>query len=260
MKQKQEKGRQRYSASCTYGNHRHSVHDTVQYDSVNTQRQTQSVPSSFGPSAERAASTGHLLDTHNALLQYLGDRFRTCLGVWLTHLTLPQKPVATKSVVSQVRLLGTHSSSRLVTPQQCPAMRVGHTSNSRVEESHVGLTSLLGDPDSSGRETSGSPSPPPQSTSIFEAMKTSPCVKLRQLLRTIWTEHPPARNTIDSTLRGSMNSSGTLKRKAFEKCKNCDEAYDVDCNTMGACRYHPGKTPTGPHNSTPCMVYLRSSE
>lgn len=226
---------------------------------MNTQRQTQSVPSSFGPSAERAASTGHLLGTHNALLKYLEDRFRTRLGVWLTHLTLPQKPVATKSVVSQVRL-GTHSPSRLVTPQQCPATRVGHTSNSRVEESHVGLTYLLGDPDSSGRETSGSPTPPPQSTVIFEAINTSPCVKLKQLLRTVWTAHPPARNTIDNTLRRSMNSSGTLKRKAFEKCKNCDEAYDVDCNTMGACRYHPGKASTGPRNLTTCLIYLRSSE
>ena len=58
----------------------------------------------------------------------------------------------------------------------------------------------------------------------------------------IWTKYPPARTIIDNTPRQSIDSSGTLKRKAFERCKNCGEAYDVEDNDMGDCRYHPGKS------------------
>jgi hypothetical protein len=104
-----------------------------------------------------------------------------------------------------------------------------------------GIDISLGDPDSSARETSGSPTPPPQNTTIFDAINTSPCVELKRLLWIIWTRYPSARTTIDNTLRRPMDSSGTLKRKAFEKCKNCGEAYDVEDNDMGDCRYHPGK-------------------
>jgi hypothetical protein len=104
-----------------------------------------------------------------------------------------------------------------------------------------GTDMSLGDLDSSARETSGSPTPPPQNTSIFDVINTSPCAEVKRLLRTIWAKHPLARTTIDDTLRRPIDKSGTLKRKAFEKCKNCGEAYDVEYNDMGDCRYHPGK-------------------
>ncbi|KAF2717534.1 hypothetical protein K431DRAFT_288492 [Polychaeton citri CBS 116435] len=101
------------------------------------------------------------------------------------------------------------------------------------------MSSSEDDVDSVDRETSGSPTPPPQSVSIQQAIEDAPPAELRRIVQNLWAGLPQARTVIDATLRRPLGNSSSLKRKAFEECKNCHETYDVEENEMGVCRYHP---------------------
>ena len=105
---------------------------------------------------------------------------------------------------------------------------------------HALSLSLTGTDDQSlsDRETVGSPSPPPQSASITEAINDAPAPELRKLVQRLWDHMSATRPLIDLTLMRPLGDTGDLKRKAFEECRNCQEYYDVDLNEMGACRYH----------------------
>lgn len=89
------------------------------------------------------------------------------------------------------------------------------------------------------RETSGSPTPPPQSASINQAIEDAPLAELKRLVQNLWADLPQSHTLIDAALRRPLGKSRKLKRKAFETCKNCHETYDVGENEMGMCRYHP---------------------
>jgi hypothetical protein len=107
------------------------------------------------------------------------------------------------------------------------------------------LNSVSGDDNSSARETSGSPTPPPQSISIQNAIDEAPAAELKRLVQRLLADVPQARPLIESTLlrplgNGESSSNG-LKRKATEECKNCKQFYQIEDNQKGVCRYHPCK-------------------
>lgn len=93
-------------------------------------------------------------------------------------------------------------------------------------------------------ETSGSPTPPPRSVGIEQAIDEAPAQELKKLVRRL-LDLPQARPLIDAALlrplgNGASSSNG-LKRKASEVCENCHHVYQVDTNKRGMCRYHPCK-------------------
>ncbi|KAF7185493.1 hypothetical protein HII31_13190 [Pseudocercospora fuligena] len=72
-----------------------------------------------------------------------------------------------------------------------------------------------------------------------EAITTAPEIRLRALLRNIVQRVPEAHAIATRTLLASTTTAG-VKRKAFEKCKNCGDDYNVSENYKGACVYHEG--------------------
>ena len=93
----------------------------------------------------------------------------------------------------------------------------------------------------SGSATSGSPTPEPVATSLDEFIKTAPVEQIRSLLTFICQKHESGRKLASGRLLAPLDSDTGRKRKAFEKCKNCDEEYNVTTNYKGDCVYHPGK-------------------
>ena len=98
----------------------------------------------------------------------------------------------------------------------------------------------------SARETSGSPTPPPQSITVKDAINGAPAAELKSLMQRLSANVPEARAFIEAAVlrpidnNGESSASG-LKRKAAEECKNCKEYYQIDDNTKKRCRYHPCK-------------------
>jgi hypothetical protein len=93
------------------------------------------------------------------------------------------------------------------------------------------------------RETSGSPTPPPQSITVQDAIEEAPATELKRLMQRVVADVPEARTLIEAALlrllgNGSELTSG-LKRKATEECKHCHEFYQIEDNKKGVCRYHP---------------------
>ncbi|KXT06309.1 hypothetical protein AC578_9194 [Pseudocercospora eumusae] len=82
-------------------------------------------------------------------------------------------------------------------------------------------------------------SPIPTNTTLEDAITTAPEVRLRALLRDIVQRVPEAHAIAARTLLASTSTAG-VKRKAFEKCKNCGDDYNVSLNYKGACVYHEG--------------------
>jgi hypothetical protein len=96
------------------------------------------------------------------------------------------------------------------------------------------------------RETSGSPTPPPQSITVQDAIEEAPATELKRLMQRVVADVPEARTLIEAApLRplgnGSELTSG-LKRKATEECKHCHEFYQIEDNKKGVCRYRPCKS------------------
>lgn len=96
-------------------------------------------------------------------------------------------------------------------------------------------------------ETAGSPSPPPQSVSIQQAIEEAPATELKKLVRRLLADIPQTRPLIDAALLRPLDNSESsrsngLKRKAIEECKNCHAHYQIEQNTNGVCRYHPYKS------------------
>jgi hypothetical protein len=96
------------------------------------------------------------------------------------------------------------------------------------------------------RETSGSPTPPPQSITVQDAIEEAPATELKRLMQRVVTDVPEARTLIEAALLrplgdGGGESTTGLKRKATEECKNCKQFYQVEDNRKGVCRYHPCK-------------------
>jgi hypothetical protein len=67
-------------------------------------------------------------------------------------------------------------------------------------------------------------------------------------MQRVLAEVPEARTLIEAVLLrplgnggGGSESTGGLKRKATEECKNCKQFYQIEDNNKGACRYHPCK-------------------
>ena len=88
--------------------------------------------------------------------------------------------------------------------------------------------------------TSGSPTPEPIASSLEDAIETAPVAQLQSLLTFICQKNEVARQIASSRLLAPLESAVGQKRKAFEKCKNCDEEYNVLQNEKGVCEYHPG--------------------
>jgi hypothetical protein len=103
----------------------------------------------------------------------------------------------------------------------------------------------------SARGTSGSPTPPPQPINLRNAINEAPAAGLKMLMQRLSANISEARTFIEATLlrplvdnnsgESSSSSTGGLKRKATEECKNCGEFYQIDDNKKRICRYHPGK-------------------
>jgi hypothetical protein len=91
------------------------------------------------------------------------------------------------------------------------------------------------------RETSGSPTPPPQRATIRQAIEGMPVEELKKLLIKIWRELEDSRAVIDNAVRRPIPGSRKRKRKAFEFCRKCHTHFDVELNEMGSCRYHDGE-------------------
>lgn len=100
------------------------------------------------------------------------------------------------------------------------------------------------------RETSGSPTPPPQRASIRQAVEDAPPEELKKLLMKLWHELNDARPVIDKTVRCPLPGSKKRKRKAFELCRKCNEHYGVEQNEKGSCRYHDGERSGPPGKSS----------
>jgi hypothetical protein len=73
-------------------------------------------------------------------------------------------------------------------------------------------------------------------------------------MQRVLAEVPEARILIEAVLLrplgnggGGSESTGGLKRKATEECKNCKQFYQIEDNNKGACRYHPCKFLNGYH-------------
>lgn len=82
-------------------------------------------------------------------------------------------------------------------------------------------------------------SPPPEETSLPEAINTASLRRLRALLKCITDSNPQAHDRASSFLLKPITGTNK-KRKARETCKNCYEEYDVWENEMGACVFHEG--------------------
>lgn len=109
------------------------------------------------------------------------------------------------------------------------------------------------------RETSGSPTPPPQRSSIRQAIEDAPPEELKKLLMKIWRKLEDSRPVIDKTVRRQMPGSRRRKRKAFELCRKCNEHCDVEQNKMGSCRYHDGERSTFPEGSRISKLLILTS-
>ena len=94
------------------------------------------------------------------------------------------------------------------------------------------------------RETSGSPTPPPQRATIRQAIEGMPVEELKKLLIKIWRELEDSRLVIDNAVRRPIPGSRKRKRKAFELCRKCHTHFDVELNEMDSCRYHGGEYST----------------
>jgi hypothetical protein len=94
------------------------------------------------------------------------------------------------------------------------------------------------------RETSGSPTPPPQRATIRQAIEGMPVEELKKLLIKIWRELEDSRLVIDNAVRRPIPGFKKRKRKAFEFCRKCHTHFDVELNDMGSCRYHDGQYST----------------
>jgi hypothetical protein len=94
--------------------------------------------------------------------------------------------------------------------------------------------------------TSGSPTPEPVASSLDDAIKAASVAQLQSLLIFICQKHEPAKKIASSRLLAPLESGTGQKRKAFEKCKNCGEEYNVLDNMKGFCEYHSGKSLRGP--------------
>lgn len=90
------------------------------------------------------------------------------------------------------------------------------------------------------RETSGSPTPPPQRASVRQAIESTPHSELKKLVTKLWRDLEGSRALIDETIRRPIPGSKKRKRRAFELCHHCQEHYDVNQNIVGSCRYHDG--------------------
>ena len=97
----------------------------------------------------------------------------------------------------------------------------------------------------SARETSGSPTPPPQSITVKDAINEAPAAELKSLMQRLSANVPEARTFIEAALLrpidNAESSTNALKRKATEECKNCEEYYEVEDKKKKRCRYHPCK-------------------
>ena len=119
-----------------------------------------------------------------------------------------------------------------------------------------------GDDNSTARETSGSPTPPPQPITVQDAIEEAPATELRRLMQRVLADLPEARTLIEAALLrpladgggGGGESTTGLKRKATEECKNCKKKYQIEDNKKGVCRYHPCKFPMINHRYTPPRV------
>ncbi|EME80081.1 uncharacterized protein MYCFIDRAFT_77864, partial [Pseudocercospora fijiensis CIRAD86] len=83
-------------------------------------------------------------------------------------------------------------------------------------------------------------SPVPMNATLADAISTAPETKIRALLQHIVSEIPAANAIASRKLLASTTTTG-VKRKAYEKCKNCGDDYDVSQNYKGACFYHEGE-------------------
>ena len=74
------------------------------------------------------------------------------------------------------------------------------------------------------------PSPEPVESTLEHAINTAPLAELRALVKHLIRAQPVAKDLASRHLLAPIAGSVSRKRKAFEKCVNCEEDYRVTDN------------------------------
>jgi hypothetical protein len=95
-------------------------------------------------------------------------------------------------------------------------------------------------------------STPTALSTLHDAIDSATADRVRKVLKEICAANPQARELASEALL--VPNEGSAKRKRdkgttphqqrYEVCMQCDEEYDVLDNPVGACEYHPGKSPS----------------
>jgi len=106
-----------------------------------------------------------------------------------------------------------------------------YSMNTPSGQASTGLNVCSGEGNSTARETSGSPTPPPQSITVEDAIEEAPATELKRIMQRVLADVPQAHILVEAALLRPLGngseSTGGLKRKAREECKNCKQFYQV---------------------------------
>ena len=98
--------------------------------------------------------------------------------------------------------------------------------------------------DESSSSPPSEPSKEPAGATLKDAINTAPVEQLRAMLRDFVEKHADIKEAVTKRLLTPMSPAPgvhTLKRKAYETCRHCDQDYAVVENIDGACVYHKGE-------------------